>query len=417
MQFNKQPQQKHKNKNMTTLHLRKSIGRSPLRLGLLLIAIACLALSPTGRAAGLHPPPDGGYTGQNTAEGDNALFSLTAGAANTAMGFNALYHNTTGNWNTAYGYQALFSNTTGGTNNDAQGSTAIGFQALFSNTTGEGNVANGYQALFSNTTGLINTATGRFALFSNTTGRFDTATGGSALRNNTTGNGNTADGRLALFSNTTGNLNTAVGTAALTSNITGNFNIGLGAFSGDNLDTGDNNIEIGNEGNPGEANTIRIGDPAVQSATFVAGIYGATPSAGIPVYIDSNGQLGTVPSSERFKDQITPMDKTSEAILSLRPVTFKYKKEIDPKGASQFGLVAEEVAKVNPALVARDAQGKIYTVRYEAVNAMLLNEFLKEHRTVQELKKEIAALTATVQKVSAQVEMSRPAPKTVVNNH
>jgi hypothetical protein len=402
---------------MTTLHIRKSHGRSPLRLGLLLIAIACLALSTTIYAPPPPPPPpDGGLPNGNTVEGTGALFSLTTGTDNTAMGFNALYHNTTGNWNTAYGYQALFSNTTGGTNTDANGSTAIGFQALFSNTTGEGNVANGYQALLSNTTGLINTATGRFALFSNTTGNFNTATGGSALRNNTTGRSNTADGRLALFSNTTGNANMAVGIAALTSNTTGNFNIGLGFGAGDNLDTGDNNIEIGNEGNSGEANTIRIGTQGTQTATYVAGI-NVAGVMGIAVKVNADGQLGTAPSAARFKDEIKPMDKVSEAILALKPVTFRYKKELDPDGIPQFGLVAEDVEKVNPALVARDAVGNVYTVRYEAVNAMLLNEFLKEHRTVQELKKEIAALTATVQKVSAQVEMSRPAPKTVVNNH
>jgi trimeric autotransporter adhesin len=150
--------------------------------------------------------------------------------------------------------------------------------------------------------------------------------------------------------------------------------------------------------------------------TFIAGITNAAV-AGPVVHINSSGQLGVPPSSARFKDEIRPMDKASEGIHALKPVTFHYKKELDPEGIPQFGLVAEEVEKVNPDLVARDADGKVYTVRYEAVNAMLLNEFLKEHRTVQELKKEIAALTATVQKVSAQVEMSRPAPQTVVDNH
>ncbi len=180
----------------------------------------------------------------------------------------------------------------------------------------------------------------------------------------------------------------------------------------------------------GEANTIRIGATGNQISTYSAGISGVTVAGGVEVIIDTNGKLGTVVCSPRFKDEIKPMDKASEAILALQPVTFRYKKELDPDGIPQFGLVAEQVEKVNPALVARDAAGKVYTVRYEAVNAMLLNEFLKEHRTVQELKsaaakqeatiahqqKQIEALTAGLQKVSAQVEMSRPAPHTVVNN-
>src|SRR5207245_10781356 len=173
-----------------------------------------------------------------------------------------------------------------------------------------------------------------------------------------------------------------------------------------------------------ESNYIRISTKGTHTHTLIAGISGATVAGGVGVIIDANGHLGTVVSSERFKDEVKPMDKASEAILGLQPVTFRYKKELDPKGIPQFGLVAEEVEKVNPALVARDDQGKVYTVRYEAVNAMLLNEFLKEHRQVQDLKaivaeqqKQIEALSAGLQKVSAQVEMSRPAPQTVVDNH
>ena len=418
----------------------------------ILLVLVCFVLLPEAQA--VSPAPDGGYPGGNTAEGDNALSSLTTGTDNTAMGFDALFSNTTGNWNTAYGYQALYSNTTGGTDTNANGSTAIGFQALYSNTTGEGNVANGYQALLSNTEGLINTATGRFALFSNTTGNFNTATGGSALRNNTTGRSNTADGRLALFSNTTGNANTAAGIAALTSNTTGGFNIALGFGAGDNLDTGDNNIDIGNEGNPGEANTIRIGTEGTQTNTYVAGVHTAPVPKGLAVLVDSTGHIGTKASSERFKEAIKPMDKASEAILALRPVTFHYKKEIDPDGTPQFGLVAEEVEKINPDLVARDAKGKVYTVRYEAVDAMLLNEFLKEHRKVEEQQTTITQLKSAlaqhettiaqqqkrmeaviarleeqdskIQKVSAQLaaaspsrggfEVDNPAPQVVSNN-
>jgi hypothetical protein len=221
-------------------------------------------------------------------------------------------------------------------------------------------------------------------------------------------------------------------------------NIALGDNAGFSLTTGDHNIDIGNKGIAGEANTIRIGKIGTQTATFVAGIYGATVAGGVKVVVDSNGHLGTAPSSERFKDEIKPMDKASEAILALKPVTFRYKHELDPERIPQFGLVAEQVAKVNRDLAARDAEGKVYTVRYEAVNAMLLNEFLKEHRKVQEQarkqqeqeatisavkstvthqaaiiaqqQKEIKALRAAVQKVSDQLEVSKPAPQMVADN-
>jgi len=201
-----------------------------------------------------------------------------------------------------------------------------------------------------------------------------------------------------------------------------------------NLTTGDFNIAIGNLGVAGESRRIRIGTRGTQTRTFIAGISGVTVPNGVGVIVNPNGQLGTVVSSERFKDAIKPMDIASEAILALKPVTFYYKHEIDPNGIPQFGLVAEDVEKVNPDLVARDEQGRPYTVRYEAVNAMLLNEFLKEHRTVQEQQtivaqlkqdfqvklaeqqKQIEALTEGLQKVSAQLEASKPAPQVVLNN-
>jgi len=191
----------------------------------------------------------------------------------------------------------------------------------------------------------------------------------------------------------------------------------LGFKAGRNLTTGNNNIDIGNMGVAGESNTIRIGTTGTQTATFIAGISGATVPTGIAVVVDADGHLGTTTSSARFKEAIKPMDKASEAILALKPVTFRYKHELDPEGIPQFGLVAEDVEKVNSDLVARDDEGKPYTVRYEAVNAMLLNEFIKEHREVQELKKQLAALTVGLQKVSAQLEASKPAPQMVVNNH
>ena len=258
------------------------------------------------------------------------------------------------------------------------------------------------------------------------------------------GNFNAAIGSQALLLNTTGSANTATGDSALHNNTTGGSNIALGFQAGQNLTTGNFNIDIGNVGVAGESKRIRIGTAGAQTKTFIAGISGATVASGVGVIVGSNGQLGTVVSSERFKDAIKPMDKASEAILALKPVTFHYKKELDPEGIPQFGLVAEDVEKVNPALVARDDQGKVYTVRYEAVNAMLLNEFLKEHRKVQEQgatiaqlksaaakqeataalqQQEIKALTASlkeqasqIQKVSAQLEVSKTAPQTVLNS-
>jgi hypothetical protein len=362
-----------------------------------LFTFACFALLQNAQA--VVPPPDGGYANQNTAEGDDALFSLTIGKENTAIGFEALYSNTTGDSNTATGFLALLSNTTGVNN------TAIGTQALVSNTTGVSSAATGAGALASNTTGSENTATGAFALYINTEGSTNTANGFAALNTNTTGSYNTATGHQALFSNTTGSNNIAVGYNA-----------------GSNLTTGSNNIDIGNLGVAGEANTIRIGTQGTQRKAFIAGI-SATAVSGRQVMVSSTGQLGVAPSSVRFKEEIKQMDRASEAILALKPVSFRYKKEIDPTRTAQFGLVSEEVEKVNPDLVVRDADGKAFTVRYDAVNAMLLNEFLKEHRTVQEMKKEIAVLTATVkeqalqiQKVSAELQMQRPALQRVANN-
>jgi hypothetical protein len=254
----------------------------------------------------------------------------------------------------------------------------------------------------------------------NDDGRQNTATGANALRSNTTGSFNTAEGVRALFNNTAGDNNIALGNSA-----------------GFNVTTGSNNIDIGAFGATGDANTIRIGRLAMQNRTFIAGIRGVTTGMAnaVPVLIDAAGQLGTMNSSLRFKKEIKPMDRASEAILALKLVTFHYKS--DATGTSQFGLIAEEVAQVNPDLVVRDENGEIYTVRYEAVNAMLLNEFLKEHRKVEEQQatitqlqskvlkqeanaanqqKQIEALTAGLQKVSAQLEVSKAAPQTVLKN-
>jgi Chaperone of endosialidase len=333
------------------------------------------------------PPPDGGYPGGNTAEGHNALLNLTTGGFNTAVGWLALRSNTQGDFN-----------------------TATGAGALVSNTIADQNTATGTGALLSNTTGSFNTAMGVLALFQNTTASFNVAVGDHALANST-GSENTAIGRAALFHNTSGSQN-----------------IALGISAGLNLTTGDNNIDIGNAGEAGDSDTIRIG--ATQDRTFIAGIRATQPPVGVilPVLIDFNGQLGTTVSSRRFKHEIKPMDKASETILALKPVTFHYKS--DDTETPQYGLIAEEVAEANPDLVVRDKDGEIYTVRYDAVNAMLLNEFLKEHKTVQELKatlgqqqKEIAALIghikeqdAKIQRVSDQLAMSNSVPQVASTN-
>jgi len=362
--------------------------RTTILTFLIALILSCFGLSP--KVLAVVPAPDGGYPGANTAEGDNALLSLTTGINNTAIGFAALFSNTTGFQNTATGVIALSSNTTGSQN------TATGVTALVSNTTGFQNAATGVQALFSNTTGFHNAAAGFQALLSNTTG-----------------NHNTADGDNALVHDTTGSLNTAIGAHALDHNVTGSSNAALGFQAGFNI-TGSGNVCIGQNifGIAGESNVTRIRN------------IGSTAQANsVLVTVGAGGKLGFQASSRRYKDDIKPMDKASEALFSLKPVSFRYKQEIDPARSPDFGLIAEDVAIVNPDLVARDEEGKIVTVRYQAINAMLLNEFLKEHRKVQELEanaarqqKQIEALTAGLQKVSAQLEVLKPSTQTVLNN-
>jgi trimeric autotransporter adhesin len=390
-----------------TLPISHSINHSPLRFGLILIPLVlmCGALLPEARA--VTPAPDGGYPGFNTAEGDGALQSLTSGASNTAVGFDALFSDTAGSNNTATGIGALGSNTSGSDN------TAIGFGALLLNTTGPNNTAIGFQALFANNTGFENAAVGSRALFANTTGFHNTANGFFALSRNTTGNHNTANGDEALGSNTTGNFNTTDGAHSLESNTTGSGNTVLGFGAGDGVTTANHVICIG----------AGIDGANVSNSCFIGSVFGQTSSGGAAVFINSSGKLGTITSSRRFKEEIRPMAQASEVLFALKPVIFRYKKEIEPQKIPQFGLVAEDVEAVNPDLVVRDKDGKVNTVRYEAINAMLLNEFLKEHRTVQELKQEIAALTATVkeqtvqiQRMSAQVGASKPAPQITLNN-
>jgi hypothetical protein len=394
----------------------------------------------------------------NTAVGTDALVYNTTGDDNTAVGGSALFNNITASGNTAIGSYALFSNTTGISN------TAVGNAALVNNTTGAANTANGAGALSSNTIGTGNTAIGTSTLNNNTEGDFNTAVGIGPLNHNTTGSSNTAVGGDALEFNTTGNGNVAVGQAALDSNTEGSGNTAIGGFDALRSNTtGTDNAAVGSEalfsntdhgGNAalgkhagysstGSFNTF-VGYSAGSSVTtannviciganlagadvsntcFIENIRGVTTqnADAIAVVIDSAGQLGTMSSSARFKKDIKPMDSASEAILALKPVAFHYKS--DSKGTPQFGLIAEEVAKVNPNLVVRDRNGEIYTVRYEAVNAMLLNEFLKAHHQLHDLKgivadqqEQIKALTSGLQKVSAQMELSKPAPQTVLND-
>jgi len=336
--------------------------------------------------------------GLNTAIGVSALQSNTTGSANTASGFQALLSNTTGVENTASGSSALLSNTTGFDN------TASGSSALQSNTTGYFNTASGVGALSSNTTGVQNTASGVNALVSNTEGISNTASGAFALDSNTTGYFNTASGLGALQNNTTGGNNTASGYRALAGNSIGNGNIAIGVNAGINLTTGDSNIDIDNGGVAADANTIRIG--AVQTRAFVAGIRGVTTGSAtaIPVLIDTNGQLGTASSSRRVKDDIADMGEASSALMQLRPVTFHYKSDRNRAGRTlQYGLVAEEVAKVAPGLVARSADGRIETVYYQFLAPMLLNEVQKQQGTIEVQAAQLTKQTAELTKQTARI--------------
>ena len=405
----------------------------------LLIALALFGFAFSPKAQAVVPPPDGGYPNFTTAEGQKALLSLTSGAGNTGVGWYSLSSDTTASLNTAVGAGTLALN-------DADSNTAVGSAALLLNTTGTANVAVGVEALVFNDIGFNNVAVGVFALTDNTDGSGNNAFGNSALFSNVIGDSNTAIGDFALASNDTdglghGNNNTAVGAEALVANVDGSENTAIGGSALANNTTGAINVALGDNAGSGVTtanNVIAIGAQVagenVSDTCYIGNIFSQTSSGGASVFVNSAGKLGTGTSSRRFKDDIKPMDQTSEAILALQPVTFRYKKSIDPEGRSHFGLVAEDVEKVNPDLVVRDKEGKPYTVRYDQVNAMLLNEFLKEHRkneaqeaTITELKKElqatsarqqkqIEALTAGLQKVSAQLEASKPAAQVVVEN-
>jgi hypothetical protein len=420
----------------------------------MVIALSCVALLPNVQS--VSPPPDGGYPGSNTAEGQDALFSLSkGGTGNTAIGWFSLKSVMNGSFNTGVGAGTLVLNT-------ADENTATGAAALLLNTTGGGNTANGTAALTNNSTGSNNTAVGSFALNANTTaGGNNTAFGRAAMGANTIGAGNTAVGFFslssnvdgaghvavgdnalaglttgnsafaantavgddALFRDATGNGNTAVGFGALF-NTTGGGNTAIGDLAGSSATTGNGNVYIG---------AAVVGVAGESNSTYIANINTTSVSGGgtDTVTVDlTTGLLGHLTSSRRYKENIEPMNSASEALYQLKPVTYRYKKEIDQTQSPAFGLIAEEVAEVNPNLVASNSHGQPESIHYEMVNAMLLNEFLKEHKafaeqqhkvqeqgaTIERLEKQIDALTATVQKVSAQLELNKPAPRTVLNN-
>ncbi len=340
---------------------------------------------------------------RDTASGAFAMQVNSTGNENTASGYFALRYNNYGNWNTATGAFALqnnfnaIENTADGShalqsNTSGMDNTAMGANALQANTTAANNTAIGWSALRYNTTGHENTALGDAALEFNTNGGGNTALGAHALYTNT-GTGNTAQGNDALRVNTTGSSNTAVGLGALRNNTSGNDNVVLGYKAGYNLTNGSNNILIGSvEGATGLANAIQIGTPGVQDYTVIAGIRGETVGGdGVAVFIDSSGRLGTTVSSRRFKQDIEDIGPASDRILGLRPVKFRYKERVARGDDSvQFGLIAEEVAKVFPELVVYDKQGQTETVKYHLLVPLLLAELERDHQRLVQQDAELA---------------------------
>ena len=424
--------------------------KSIMKIKIILPILVVFALSPITHA--VSPPPDGGYPGGNTAEGQQALFSVTTGTYNTAVGFLSLRNNTEGQFNTAIGAGALPANT-GALN------TATGAGALLSNITGNSNTANGAFALFSNNgdpfqgRGVFNSAFGTYALFANTTGWKNCAFGSDSLHHST-GDANSAFGAEALYYNSNGTANTAIGAGALFSNISGSYNTAVGIDAGLGLTTGSYNVYIGWE-IPGQTNEV--------GHTYISNIKSTVqPPVNGSEYVTvrlADGLLGHTSSSKRYKEDVKPMDTASEMLYRLKPVTYRYNKDIDPSQSLDYGLVAEDVAKVDPKLAIRDGKGQIESVRYAAISAMLLNEFLKEHKkveaqqskidqqqaTISELKitvarqrkdfdavvteqqrrfqatlakqeDQIRALASGLQKVTAQIEASRPAPQIVLGH-
>jgi Chaperone of endosialidase len=371
-----------------------------------LSALVCFGLLAGAHAVG-PAAPDTALPGGNTADGQSALGSLTTGQFNSAFGFLSLLSNADANFNTGVGAGVLLVNT-------ASENTAVGAGALFSNVDGSDNNAVGTFALFSNVSGSFNNAHGRDALL------------------NSTGDQNNAMGDDAMFFNTTGSFNTAVGDDALDNNVDGNSNVAIGDEAGSSL-------------GPSVNNCIAIGAPGAgpfatfDNTCFIGSIFGqavSDPATQVPVFVDQFNNVGVFnTSSRKLKHDIQPMDKASETLYQFKPVTFKYNS--DWKGTTQYGLIAEEVAEVDPQLVVHGKNGEVMAVHYEQINNMLLNEFLKEHKkveaqqaTIAELKssvaqqqKGMAVLTAQlkeqaaqIQKVSAQLEVRKPAAKVVLRN-
>jgi uncharacterized coiled-coil protein SlyX len=410
-----------------------SVAKRAIVIALVLI---CFALSRQARA--VVPAPDGGYPGGNTAEGQDALFNLSTGTYNTAVGMLSLWSNTDGSFNTAIGAGALLLNIAGentaigagallsntsGQYNTANGAfallhningnsnTAIGRYALASNTSGYNNTGTGRDTLFANTDGAGNTANGTSALLNNTTGSYNTAIGMSALVTNTEGSRNTATGEGALFYNTTGGSNTATGSAALQNNTQGFGNVAVGDGALFNNTTGVRNVAVGRSAgfNATGDDNVFIGSDVFGVAgesnhTYIRNINTTSVSGGGADFVTvdlTTGLLGHASSSRRYKEEIKPMDDASETLFALKPVTFLYKKEIDRSQTLQYGLVAEDVAQVNPNLAIRDGKGQIESVHYSAINAMLLNEFLKEHKKVEGQEARITELSSNATKQDA----------------
>jgi hypothetical protein len=329
-----------------------------------------------------------------------ALGAMTLQAqTNTAYGTGSLGSNTTGYYNAAFGYDALTNNTTGSLN------TATGYNALYSVTTAGDNTATGALSLQLNSSGVGNTATGSTTLSTNTTGNANTGTGYGALSQNTSGYYNTATGYEALASTTTPFGNTGDGFEALSSNTIGYYNIAVGFQAGSNLTTGWNNIEIGNPGTAGEADVIRIGSVGTQQLFYAAGIDGVSISEGVPVYINSVGQMGTANSSIRYKEDVHDMADASNKLFQLRPVTYRYKQAYaDGSKPIDYGLIAEEVAQVYPDMVARTADGQIQTVQYQKLTPMLLNEVQKQHRQLETQQHAINALEQRLSTLEASLD-------------
>src|SRR5215468_8708909 len=401
---------------------------------IILFAVACVGLFPQVHA--VSPPPDGCYPNFTTAGGCNALRALTTGVGNTGLGSFALYQNTDAGSNTAVGAAALALNT-------ADSNTAVGATALVLNTTGDTNTAVGRNALTNNQISSDNNAVGAFALFNNDSSgngsaNFNNAFGRNALFNNVDGDENDAFGDDAMEENTTGSQNTAMGDDALDGNTIGSGNVAVGKEAGNSIIDGNDNVVLGHNAGIGlmhASRNIAIGTEVAgpfadfDDTCFIGSIFGeivSDPGSQAAVFVDQFNVVGVFNSSRKYKHDIQPMDKASETLYRLKQVTFRFNS--DWKGTTQYGLIAEDVAKVDPQLVSR-RDGEIMSVHYEQINSMLLNEFLKEHKKVEEqqasisqLKREMQTMLAQlkeqsvqIQKVNAQLKMSEPAAKVVVN--